>query len=193
VQTNIPLTVDQVLNVDAMLTVGAKAQVITVTEAPSDVDTNSAEMGRTIQPIEIVGLPLVNRNPFADLSLTPGVQANSFSPASNPNGTPNFVIGLPSADVQINGSIDGGNPEVSFYLDGGIGVSRYRPGGLSRLQVRPIRLPAARRSHQRLQPGQPEPAHSQSVLLNRRPHHRGRQPGSHPSGSTGHLLGVATY
>ena len=50
-------------------------------------------------------------------------------PSSNPNGTPNFVIGLPSADVQINGSIDGGNPEVSFYLDGGSNITGIRNYG----------------------------------------------------------------
>ncbi len=128
-QPAITLTVDQVLRVDVALTVGAQTQVVTVTAAPPTVNTTSAELGRTIQPVEIVGLPLVNRNAYAELSLTPGVQANSASPASNPNGTPNFIIGLPSADVQVNGSIDGGNPEVSFYLDGGLNMSGIRNYG----------------------------------------------------------------
>jgi hypothetical protein len=126
---NVTLTVDQVQAVDITLAVGAQTQVVTITEAPPTVDTSNAELGRTIQPAEIVGLPLVNRNAYAELSLTPGVQANSASPSSNPNGTPNFVIGLPSADVQVNGSIDGGNPEVSFYLDGGVNMSGIRNYG----------------------------------------------------------------
>jgi len=129
VQPGIALTVDQTQVVDVALTVGAQTQVVTVTAAPPIVNTTSAELGRTIQPAEIVGLPLVNRNAYAELSLTPGVLANSASPASNPNGTPNFVIGLPSADVQVNGSIDGGNPEVSFYLDGGLNMSGIRNYG----------------------------------------------------------------
>jgi Carboxypeptidase regulatory-like domain/TonB dependent receptor len=129
VQHNLTLSVDQVRVVDIALTVGAQTQVVTVTAAPPIVNTTSAELGRTIQPAEIVGLPLVNRNAYAELSLTPGVQANSASPGSNPNGTPNFVIGLPSADVQVNGSIDGGNPEVSFYLDGGLNMSGIRNYG----------------------------------------------------------------
>jgi hypothetical protein len=45
---------------------------------------------------EFVGLPLVHRNACAEPSLTPGVLANSASPSSNPNGTPDFVIGFPS-------------------------------------------------------------------------------------------------
>jgi len=129
VQTNLLLTVDQVQTVDASLEVGAQTQTVTVTEAPPLVNTSTAELGRTISPSEIVGLPLVNRNAYAELSLTPGVQANSASPSSNPNGTPNFVIGLPSADVQINGSIDGGNPEVAFYLDGGSNITGIRNYG----------------------------------------------------------------
>lgn len=128
-QPAITLTVDQVQRVDVALSVGSQTQVVTVTAAPPTVNTTSAELGRTIQPAEIVGLPLVNRNAYAELSLTPGVQANSASPASNPNGTPNFIIGLPSADVQVNGSIDGGNPEVSFYLDGGLNMSGIRNYG----------------------------------------------------------------
>jgi hypothetical protein len=111
------------------LTIGAQTETVMVTEAPPLVDTSDAELGRTIQPAEIIGLPLVNRNAYAELSLTPGVQSNSASPSSNPNGTPNFVIGLPSADVQINGSIDGGNPEVAFYLDGGSNVTGIRNYG----------------------------------------------------------------
>ena len=55
--------------------------------------------------------------------------ANSATSQSNASGTPNFVIGLPSTNVQINGSIDGGNPEVSFYLDGGLNISGIRNYG----------------------------------------------------------------
>jgi hypothetical protein len=128
-QENLTLTVDQTAALAVTLTIGAQTETVMVTEAPPLVDTSDAELGRTIQPAEIIGLPLVNRNAYAELSLTPGVQSNSASPSSNPNGTPNFVIGLPSADVQINGSIDGGNPEVAFYLDGGSNVTGIRNYG----------------------------------------------------------------
>ena len=129
VQENVALDVDQTLTVEIKLTVGAQTETVTVTEAPPLVDTSDAELGRTIQPAEIVGLPLVNRNAYSELSLTPGVMANSYSATGNPSGTPNFVVGLPSADVQINGSIDGGNPEVAFYLDGGNNQTTMRNYG----------------------------------------------------------------
>src|ERR1700678_1614386 len=86
-------------------------------------------LGRTIEPVEIVGLPLVNRNVYSELSLTPGVMANNMSATANPSGSPGFTTGLPSADVQINGSIDGGNPEVAFYLDGGNNITGMRNYG----------------------------------------------------------------
>jgi hypothetical protein len=129
VQQNIVLTVDQTMTLGVTLEVGTQTESVTVTEAPPIVNTSDAELGRTISPAEIIGLPLVNRNAYAMLSLTPGVMANSMSQQSNANGTPNFVIGLPSTDVQINGSIDGGNPEVSFYLDGGLNINGIRNYG----------------------------------------------------------------
>jgi hypothetical protein len=129
VQKNVVLTVDQAQTLGVTLEVGAQTQTVTVTTAPALVDTSTAELGRTIQPAEIVGMPLVNRNAYAMLSLTPGVMANSMSQQSNPSGTPDFVIGLPSTDVQVNGSIDGGNPEVSFYLDGGLNINGIRNYG----------------------------------------------------------------
>src|SRR5882724_2004626 len=89
VQQNLVLTVDQTQALNVVLAVGVESQTVTVTGTPPLVETNSAELGRTVEPSEIIGLPLVNRNAYAELSLTPGVQANSASPSSNPSGTPN--------------------------------------------------------------------------------------------------------
>ncbi len=108
---------------------GASTETITVTSAPPLVNTTDAVLGRTVEGSEIIGLPLVNRNAYSEISLTPGVMANNNSPTSNPSGSPNFTVGLPSADVQINGSIDGGNPEVAFYLDGGNNITGMRNYG----------------------------------------------------------------
>ena len=129
VQLNIVLNVDQTLPVDITLSVGAATETVEVTAAPPVVNTTDAVLGVTVQGAEIVGLPLVNRNAYSLISLSPGVMANNNSPASNPTGSPNFIVGLPSADVQINGSIDGGNPEVAFYLDGGNNITGMRNYG----------------------------------------------------------------
>jgi len=134
VQENLVVTVDQTQALNITLAVGVETQTVTVTAAPALIDTNSAALGRTVQPDEIIGLPLVNRNAYAELSLTPGVQSNSASGStnasnSNPNGTPNYQIGVPSTQVVINGGIDGGVPMVSFYLDGGSNMTGIRNYG----------------------------------------------------------------
>ena len=129
VQQNLALDVDQTLTVEVKLAVGTQSQTVTVTEAPPTVNTSDAVLGRTIEPDEIVGLPLVNRNVYTEVSLTPGVMANNMSSTSNPSGTPGFTTGLPTTDIQINGSIDGGNPEVAFYLDGGNNITGMRNYG----------------------------------------------------------------
>lgn len=128
VQENVTLAVDQTQTLNVSLEVGAADQTITVSEAPPLVETTTAELGRTVQTAEIIGLPLVNRNAYSEISLTPGVQANSASSSSNPAGTPNFVAGVPSTQVVVNGGIDEGVPMVSYYLDGGInemGIRNY--------------------------------------------------------------------
>jgi len=129
VQENLALDVDQTLTVEIKLVPGAQTQTVTVTEAPPLVNTSDAVLGRTIEPDEIVGLPLVNRNVYSELSLTPGVMYNNMSATTNPSGNPGFTTGLPTTDVQINGSIDGGNPEVAFYLDGGNNITGMRNYG----------------------------------------------------------------
>src|ERR1039458_5598776 len=104
VQQNLALNVDQTLTVDIPLTVGAQSQTITVSEAPPQINTTDAVLGRTIEPSEIIGLPLVNRNAYAELSLVPGVMANNNSPTSNPSGAPTMTVGINSEAIQVNGS-----------------------------------------------------------------------------------------
>jgi len=129
VQTNISLVVDQTQRIDISLEVGAVEETVTVSTAPPLVNTTNAELGRTVNPQEIIGMPLVNRNVLSEISLTPGVQSNSASPSSNPSGTPNFQIGVPSVQVVVNGGIDGGVPMVSYYLDGGENMTGLRNYG----------------------------------------------------------------
>jgi hypothetical protein len=86
-------------------------------------------LGKTIESAEIIGLPLVNRNIYSELSLTPGVMANNQSPTSNPTGSPNMTVGIASTAVQINGSLDSGNGTVAFYLDGGNNITGMRNYG----------------------------------------------------------------
>jgi len=129
VQKNIALDVEQELTVNISLVVGAQTSTVTVTEAPPQINTADAVLGRTIEPDEILGLPLVNRNAYTELSLTPGIMANSASDITNSGGTPNMTVGLPSETVQVNGGLDSGNGTVGFYLDGGNNITGMRNYG----------------------------------------------------------------
>jgi len=129
VQENLTVLVDQTQSLPVALGIGATTETVTVTTAPPLVNVTSETLGRTISPEEINNLPLVNRNAYTELSLTPGVQSNSASSQTNPNGTPNFVIGVPSTQVIVNGGVDGGVPMVSFYLDGGFNMTGIRNYG----------------------------------------------------------------
>ena len=126
VQQNMVITVDQTQALNVTLSVGAENQTIEVTTAPPAINTATSEVGRTISPQEMNHFPLTTRNAYAALSTVPGVQSNS---QSNSQNTPNFVIGVPSTQVIINGGLDGGVPMVSFYLDGGINMTGLRNYG----------------------------------------------------------------
>jgi hypothetical protein len=129
VQQNIVVSVDTTQTLNASLAVGAATETIEVTSAPPLINTTSETLGRTVSPAEINTLPLVNRNAYQEISLTPGVQSNSSSMQSNSSGSPNFVIGVPSSQVVVNGGTDGGVPMVSYYLDGGFNMTGLRNYG----------------------------------------------------------------
>ena len=129
VQKNLSLNVDDHLTVPIALAVGAATETVTVDTAPPVLNTSDAVLGRTIERDEIIGLPLVNRNIYSEVTLTPGVMANNNSPSSNPSGSPTTATGLYIEDIQINGSIDGGSAEVAFYLDGGNNITGMRNYG----------------------------------------------------------------
>src|SRR6266436_3880907 len=126
VRAGIVLEVSVPARVDAVLQLGDISQTVTVAESVPLVDTTSPEIGRTIENEEVVNLPLVNRNAYELLLLTPGVQNSSFNP-----GQPNPVItlGYPEQRTFIDGGVDGGTGSVSYYLDGGINMTGLRNTG----------------------------------------------------------------
>ena len=130
VQKNLALDVDQTLTLEHHSWRWARRlRPSRSPRLPRRSIRRDAVLGRTIEPAEVIGLPLVNRNAYTELSLTPGIMANSSSVTQNPAGTPNFTVGLPSEDVQVNGSLDSGNGTVAFYLDGGNNITGMRNYG----------------------------------------------------------------
>ncbi|WP_158794491.1 carboxypeptidase regulatory-like domain-containing protein [Granulicella sp. L60] len=129
IQENLIIAVDVTQPLNVTLGVGMTSETVTVTDTPPLINTTTETLGRTVTPDEINKLPLVNRNAYQELSLIPGVQSNSSSMQTNSGGSPNFVLGVPSTQVIINGGVDGGVPMVSFYLDGGVNMTGLRNYG----------------------------------------------------------------
>jgi len=128
-QDGITLRVNDIARVDVTLEVGSVSEQVTVTEAPPEINTSSAELGRTVQSREIENLPLVERNVYTLLDLTPGVQSNNNGVATASATTSPLSLGFPEQRTLINGGTDGGTGSVNYYLDGGTNMTNLRNTG----------------------------------------------------------------
>jgi Carboxypeptidase regulatory-like domain len=122
---NIPVTVDQVTTVNAALKVGSTAETVTVTETTSLVDTSNSTVGQLISADTIDRVPLLTRNVFDLVQLSPGVTpANGAPNSSSSFAIENISSGRPGVDVSsytINGAIVG---SVYYMVDGSpIGIA----------------------------------------------------------------------
>jgi hypothetical protein len=128
-RTGIVLKVNDTARVDVSLAIGGLSETVTVDAAPPVVNTSTVEIGRTIEATEIVSLPLVDRNVYSLLDLTPGVQSNNNGVAAASTGTNSLVLGYPEQRTLINGGVDGGTGSVNYYLDGGVNMTGLRNTG----------------------------------------------------------------
>ncbi len=127
--SDIVLQVADTARVDVSLTVGQVTETVTVTEAMPQINTSTSEIGRTIQSAEITTLPLVERNVYTLLDLTPGVQSNNNGVAAASTGTSSLILGFPEQRTLINGGTDGGTGSVNYFLDGGSNMTNLRNTG----------------------------------------------------------------
>ena len=128
-RNDIVLQVNDTARIDFALEVGQVNETVTITDETPQINTSTAELGRTIATKEIENLPLVERNVFALLDLTPGVQSNNAGVATASAATNNNVLGFPEQRTIINGGTDGGTGSVSYYLDGGTNMTNLRNTG----------------------------------------------------------------
>jgi len=121
VQKGIVLEINQSARLDATMKPGAVQEVVEVTSAAPLVNTSNAEVGQTVQNVQIQSLPLVNRNVYTLLDITPGVQSNS---------TTGMTLGYPEQKALINGGSDGNlTGSVNYFLDGGTNMTGLRNTG----------------------------------------------------------------
>ena len=120
IESGIVLEVNVPARVDATLQVGEMNDTVTVNGELATVNTVDAEIGRTVENAEVVNLPIVNRNVYTLLTLTPGVQSSAFT---------DTAVGLQQQVTMINGGVDGGAGSVAYYLDGGLNMTGVRNTG----------------------------------------------------------------
>ena len=128
-QSGVILKVGDTVRVDISLEVGAVTEEITITDEAPQVNTNTPELGRTVEGKEIESLPLVERNVYALLDLTPGVQSNNTGVSTASAATANNTLGFPEQRTLINGGTDGGTGSVNYFLDGGTNMTNLRNTG----------------------------------------------------------------
>ncbi|HKM80192.1 MAG TPA: TonB-dependent receptor [Candidatus Acidoferrum sp.] len=87
--SHIPLSVDEVLTLDAHLVVSAAKETVTVTsEAVARVNINDAQVGNLVDSRQMTDLPLILRDPYALILLSPGViQSNTLFGGFSVNGS----------------------------------------------------------------------------------------------------------
>ena len=128
-RSGIVLNVNDTAKVDAALALGGVAETVNVeAEAPA-VNTSTSDVSKTIDAAAIQSLPLVDRNVYTLLDLTPGVQSNNNGIASASSGTNSLILGFPEQRTLINGGADGGTGSGNYYLDGGINMTGLRNTG----------------------------------------------------------------
>src|SRR5258708_39711132 len=115
-QNGIILEINRTARVDAALTIGALTEEVTITADASMVNTSNAQIGRTTTGSEINNLPIVGRNVYTLLSLTPGVDSNANS----------IVLGFPDQRTMINGGVDAGAGSVKYFLGGSTKITGLR-------------------------------------------------------------------
>ena len=128
-RSGIVLSVNDTARVDASLSLGGIAETVNVEGVSPDVNTTTSEISKTIDAVAIQSLPIVDRNVYSLLDLTPGVQSNNNGVASASVTTSTLVLGFPEQRTLINGGADGGTGSVNYYLDGGINMTGLRNTG----------------------------------------------------------------
>lgn len=120
VRTGLVLQVDQRMEVDFRLEVGATAESIEVVGEAPLVDTGSATVGKVVENRRINDLPLNGRNVLSLVLLTPGVKSQG-----GPTNSGFADRGIQLSAVSINGGpsamnslvVDGGNNNNAYLAD----------------------------------------------------------------------------
>ena len=120
--SHVSLSIDQVLTLNAKLSVTAVRQTMRVTsEAVAPVDLNDAQLGNLVNSRQIEDLPLILRDPYQLVLLSPGVvQSNTLFGGFSVNGSRER-----SNNFLLDGA-DNNDPDLGTRPSGG-GLSSLNP------------------------------------------------------------------
>lgn len=132
VRNGITVTLDETTIVNLALHVGSVQQVVTVNEAESLVEPSNSTVGQLISAATIDRVPLLNRDVYDLVQLSPGVTpANGTPNSSNSQQIASITNGRPGIDVSaytFNGAING---SVYYMVDGSpIGIAENNAAGI---------------------------------------------------------------
>lgn len=117
-RTGIRLDVQQTARLDYAMQLGSVTQAVTVSAAPPLLQQETSSISQLVDQHNVAELPLLGRNPYALVFLTPGV----YAPASY-NNLPVDIVSQTS--VSINGSRGSQN---EYLLDGVLNTSPGNSG-----------------------------------------------------------------
>ena len=119
IQENLVLVAEEQAGLNFTLRVGTVNQQVTVTSQGEMLQTQSAELGQTIDQRTIVELPLNGRNPASLVLLTPGTVDVTSSTASN---VQTYTVFPTEGGASTNGGRQG---STYYLLDGAYNEDNY--------------------------------------------------------------------
>ncbi len=114
--SDITLTVDQVLTLNAALEIGAVTQVVEVNgQSVAPIDLESGQISNLVNERTILDVPLITRDPYSLVLLSPGVIQSNAMGGFSANGARernnNFLLdGVDNNDSDVPGNASGLNP-----------------------------------------------------------------------------------
>lgn len=110
--TSLTLTVDQTATLNAKLEVGSNKEQITVEGAAAPVDTTDAQLSNVVEHKQMTELPLILRDPYQLVLLSPGVTQSDGMLGISANGgrerNNNFMLdGADNNDTETPGGLGG--------------------------------------------------------------------------------------
>ncbi|MFB3905834.1 MAG: TonB-dependent receptor domain-containing protein [Acidobacteriota bacterium] len=138
VQENVRLYVAEKKTVNLTLEVGEMATEVTVSAAPPQVDTSQARVSGLVEEGKLHDLPLLNRNFYGLVVLTPGLTGSgggndiyntnnevALSAAGHRRESNNFLVDSASVTSQVRGGMVNVSPNVDSIAEVRVSVNNF--------------------------------------------------------------------